>query len=220
MWHATGIIDNRDSNRAAAGTPAAGSARPAAGAIEMAKASAGERETELTRCHGGAVRGHAQVRAVRRDGWTKARRLVFLEHLAATCNVTLSAEAAGMDGKGVYRLRQRDSGFRAAWADALREGYAALELELLHRARFGTEKPVFHAGKQVGVIRSYSDTVALRLLLAHKTAIDAERAREGTAAAEAGAPGLVIDELREKLREMRARKEAARARLAGDEDGP
>ncbi len=62
----------------------------------------------------------------RRDGWTPNRRRLFLEALANTCNVSAACRAAGMSSSAIYPLRQRDAAFRAAWADALREGYFRL----------------------------------------------------------------------------------------------
>lgn len=51
---------------------------------------------------------------VRSDGWTPRKRKIFLEHLAATSNVTASAAEAGMSASGVYQLRLRDILFREA----------------------------------------------------------------------------------------------------------
>jgi hypothetical protein len=81
-----------------------------------------------------------QEKPVRRDGWSPARRTRFLSTLAATCNVTLACETAGMSDVGAYKLRQRDAAFRAAWRRALREGYARLESDLLQRALTGEAK--------------------------------------------------------------------------------
>lgn len=65
------------------------------------------------------------------------RRQIFLEHLAATCNVTASAEAAGVHVTTTYVCRMRDEGFRADWDAALVQGYARLEAALLERASSG-----------------------------------------------------------------------------------
>ncbi len=53
----------------------------------------------------------------RRDGWTPARQLRFLDMLARTRSVTRAAAATGMSRESAYRLRNRDSGglFAAAW---------------------------------------------------------------------------------------------------------
>jgi hypothetical protein len=70
----------------------------------------------------------------RRDGWTAKKREVFLDVLAATCNVSRAAGAVGMSTTGLYQLRLRDGGFAALWAEALELGYQRLEDELLARA--------------------------------------------------------------------------------------
>ena len=78
--------------------------------------------------------GRLLRRAVRKDGWTKARRRTFLEVLAATCNVRRAVEAAGQTSYGAYALRRRDGAFALLWNEALEQGYLRLEDELLLRA--------------------------------------------------------------------------------------
>lgn len=53
----------------------------------------------------------------RRDGWTPARQLRFLDALARTRSITRAAAAAGMSRESAYRLRKRASAglFAAAW---------------------------------------------------------------------------------------------------------
>ncbi len=70
----------------------------------------------------------------RRVKFTPARRELFLENLAASCNVTASAAAAGVSFSAAYRCRMRDPEFRAAWAEAIDQGYAMLEAGLLEQA--------------------------------------------------------------------------------------
>lgn len=125
------------------------------------------------------LRGAAQVQRERAGTWTKAKRTEFLEQLAATANVRASARAVGMSEPGVYRLRQRSAEFRAAWAVALSEGYAKLELMLLERAMNGTVKPIFQLGKEVGSVTEYSDRLALTLLNAHRATVHRERVGAG-----------------------------------------
>lgn len=91
----------------------------------------------------------------RRDGWTPARQLAFLEILARTRSVTAAARSVGMSREGAYRLRRRaDAGlFAATWDRAMGAGRIALtraEVDESHRrliARgFGTERtPSFAA---------------------------------------------------------------------------
>ncbi|WP_114227421.1 MULTISPECIES: hypothetical protein [Sphingomonas] len=57
----------------------------------------------------------------RRDGWTVARQLAFLDSLARTRHVGTAAAAAGMSREGAYRLRDRqpDGLFAAMWQRAM-----------------------------------------------------------------------------------------------------
>lgn len=80
------------------------------------------------------------VRKRRHASFGKERRRTFLEHLAATCNVTASADAAGVSHSCVYANRMKDPGFRADWALALEQGYARLEMALLERTFGGASR--------------------------------------------------------------------------------
>lgn len=173
-------------------------------------------ERRVVRNHGGPIAGHAQVRRMKSTRWTEARQIAFLEHLAVTANVAAAAEAAGMSKVQVYRIRRRDPAFRAAWSEALRQGYEALEIVLLHRAMHGVERPVFHGGAQIGTVREYSDAVAVRLLQLHRATVDGARARDLDSSEEP--PELAIEEIRAKLEEMRVRR-AALAAPADESDG-
>lgn len=75
-----------------------------------------------------------QVRRVRKDGWTKARRARFLDMLALSCNVRMAAREAGMATNNAYRLRSTDPQFAELWREALIAGYERLEMELVGRA--------------------------------------------------------------------------------------
>nr|WP_294171132.1 hypothetical protein [uncultured Sphingomonas sp.] len=67
--------------------------------------------------------------------FTAAKQKTFLDSFASTCNVRMSAEAAGVDTTTVYRLRRRSQAFQHAWDAAQEQGYAALEADLVRRAR-------------------------------------------------------------------------------------
>lgn len=59
---------------------------------------------------------------------------VFLDHLAASCNVSWSCAQAGISTVTAYNHRRADSGFARGWEEALRHGYVRLETELLGTA--------------------------------------------------------------------------------------
>lgn len=96
----------------------------------------------------------------------------FLATLTETCNVVRSAKAAGFTANWAYRKRKSDAGFRNAWAEAVREGYARLELVLLERAIKGTPKLVRTASGSDRVMREYSNTLAIALLKRHAETAD------------------------------------------------
>lgn len=79
----------------------------------------------------GKSRRSLQQRAVRKDGWTIAKRKIFLDTLAATCNVTRAVEATGMNVQGLYRLKERDGEFAGLWQQALAQGVERIEEQLL-----------------------------------------------------------------------------------------
>lgn len=66
--------------------------------------------------------------------WTADAEATFLEHLATTANVDLSAAEAGFSDTAIYRQRMADAGFAARWDDALRQGYARIELLIVECA--------------------------------------------------------------------------------------
>lgn len=114
--------------------------------------------------------------AVRRDGWTEARKTRFLEHLAQRGNVHAACAAVGMSREAAYQLRRRDPLVARAWAAALELAREASEQVLACRAIDGIEEDVWHRGEVVGTRRRYDS----RLLLAHLARLDAA-VEQGTA---------------------------------------
>ena len=66
--------------------------------------------------------------------WTDESEARFLDHLASSCNVTLSAAAAGFSKEALYRRRRIDPDFAQAWQTALEQGYVRLEMLLIEGA--------------------------------------------------------------------------------------
>ena len=103
------------------------------------------------------------------DATRRARACeVFLRELATSANVTGSAMAAGVHRATVYRWREEDAAFAAAWDDAVEQATDALEAEMRRRAFEGCLRPVFQGGVKVGEIREYSDRLAEVLLKGHR----------------------------------------------------
>lgn len=160
---------------------------------------------------GFAVDGKSRprVRRQRKAAVTAAQRTKFLETLAESCNVLLSAKEAGFRPQRAYDLKARDAAFRAGWDEALATGYAQLELMMLERALHGVEKVVRLPGGESRVMREYSDRVGLALLKMH---------REG--ASYADADDVDQEEQREACERIAARLERLRERdgsRAGDQ---
>ena len=72
--------------------------------------------------------------ASRGKRWTEAAEALFLDALAASCNVRHSAETAGFSTRAVYARRRRDAAFAAHWQQALEQGHARLEAGLVAAA--------------------------------------------------------------------------------------
>lgn len=71
-------------------------------------------------------KGNARINA--------AKRKIFFNHLSQTANVSASARLAGLSSGAIYDERLRSSEFKANWFEALAEGYARLEADLLAEA--------------------------------------------------------------------------------------
>ena len=74
--------------------------------------------------------------------WTPKLQRDFLEHVATTGSVTISAARVGMSPAAAYQLKQRPEGaaFRLGWAAAVLIARARLADELLDRAIWGHEE--------------------------------------------------------------------------------
>jgi hypothetical protein len=73
------------------------------------------------------------------DRWTEQAETVFLDHLAASCNVLASCEAAGFCNTTVYKRRREDAAFAQRWQAALEQGYLRIEMALVRRANEALE---------------------------------------------------------------------------------
>jgi hypothetical protein len=71
---------------------------------------------------------------------------------------------AGIDRGTHYDWLRKDREYRAQFEAATDQAAQALEDEAVRRAYEGVERPVYQMGKQVGVIREYSDTLLIFLL--------------------------------------------------------
>lgn len=115
-----------------------------------------------------------QLKRARRAAFNKARREAFLNTLAATCNVRMAIEAAGVWRTTVYDARRRDAAFAALWQEALTIGYERLEAALLARA-MGTDgsAPDFNFSDPEAILPEGKIDTALgmQLLGRHRAAV-------------------------------------------------
>lgn len=132
-------------------------------------------------------------------------RTYFLQALAETSNVTQSAATAGIAPSRAYKVRREDQDFAAQWAEALREGYDHLEMEVLGHLRAADPTKKFDVAS------------AIRLLTTHRESVAAERARTGDRDPQSVLDS--IDAMIDLMRERRAANSVVIAETAGGDDG-
>lgn len=113
-----------------------------------------------------AARGSQKRRPKRRE-FTAARKAEFLCHFAATCNAKASALAAGVAQNTVYAHRRSDEQFRLAWEEALDQGYARLEAQLVREASEPIAVEADEAAAEA-VMREIDARTALAILEAYR----------------------------------------------------
>ncbi len=126
--------------------------------------------------------GNLQIRNVRKNAWGTTKQAAFLDHLAATCNVKMSARAVGSFSAVAYKTRRRDPSFAAAWDAALDTGYAALETMLIARAHDTLQRTVrLPIGETAGVPgpNDMTTEMAMKLLSAHRGTMNGKKNSSG-----------------------------------------
>lgn len=140
--------------------------------------------------------------------WSNAKQEKFLATLADTANVTASAKAVNFKEAAVYDFRRKSAAFRAAWHDALCEGYAKLELMMLERAMAALRPETGDASIDLArtKVEEYSNKLAIGLLAAHRATVRGERASLPKVAYNAAETRAQVVE---RLTDMRERMKAA-----------
>jgi hypothetical protein len=80
---------------------------------------------------------------------------VFIRALGGTANVSGACRACGVCRDTAYDHRERFPDFKRQWDEAEAFALDTLYTTGLQHATFGTEKPVYHGGVQVGTITEY-----------------------------------------------------------------
>ena len=91
----------------------------------------------------------------------------FLRTLDRTGSVSFAARRIGVSRDTLYRLKARDAGFAARWAEALAGAMDRLHDEAMRRSLEGTERAVLYRGRQVASVRDYDDGLLMFLLRQH-----------------------------------------------------
>jgi hypothetical protein len=97
-------------------------------------------------------------------GWSAVRQRLFIETLAETGSVHLSAKAAGLSARSAYSLRIRSPAFAAAWDAAQPLAVGRLSALAFDRAIHGRIEQVYHDGQLVAERRVPSDKLTTWLL--------------------------------------------------------
>ena len=97
-------------------------------------------------------------------GWSADRQRLYIETLAETGSVHLSAKAAGLSARSAYALRVRSPAFSAAWDAAQQLAVGRLSALAFDRAIHGRIEQVYHQGALVGEKRVPSERLLMWLL--------------------------------------------------------
>lgn len=167
--------------------------------------------------------GRLQVRPACRGKLTRAAEQLFLSALSATCNVRLSAAAAGASPAAFYRRRGRSAAFDREFRLALERGYTQLEMAAFEAAAPDSHYHDAWRSNDPPALPPMTISQSLQLLHLHE-----KSARQGwTPAHGRRRRGESDDTHRERLRAMsaagRAREaemEAVRAAIEMEESGP
>ena len=122
-------------------------------------------------------------------------RPAFIESFRKCGNVTQAAKDVGIARRTAYQSYHSSKEFRDEWDNAEKEATEVLASEARRRGFEGFDKPVFQGGKQVGVVREYSDTLLIFLMKAR----DPQTYRERTSIEHSG--NLTVRTLADVARE-------------------
>ena len=112
-----------------------------------------------------------QIVTTRGHRWSDEAEEIFLDHLAATANISASAKACGFTTQALYSRRRTDPAFQQRWNVALAQGYAHLEALLVQRAIEALEGFAPDPDTPI-IIRDMTVKDALILLGHHRRAIE------------------------------------------------
>jgi len=157
-------------------------------------------------------RRRVQVRKERKDGFTAAKRQVFLDHLASCCNIRRSAKAAGVTAETINYHRRTDPLFAQQCVEAIQAGYDMIESMSLEEAATGGH---YVPGDTPVPEAKFDKELALHLLRLRRAPIGRRTGQAGQAPRRVSEKAL-NDSLLAKLEVLNRR----RARVKRKKDSP
>ena len=155
-----------------------------------------------------------QARKVRHDGWTAARREIFLDHYAEHGNAAAACRAAGMDGGAAYRLCRRDPEFAAQYAEAFAISKLHLEELAVLYAKTRGQAPAGPDGTPPPDLANFDPNFALSLLNRQRPSVTGRGRGPRPRAASVAELIETAVKLLGMLKKRRAKARLAKARLA------
>ena len=167
--------------------------------------------------------GKAQKVPAKANNWTREMEQAFLNELAATANVRASLKTIERTHASLYQRRRNKPSFRQEWDEALAEGYARLEAELLDEALNGVPTVLLAPGAEpVEPVerRRAPDRLRLNLLAQHGKRVAEFRASNAGKADESEDLRRMITQRLKRLGEwLRANEGAGSASVTGSGEG-
>lgn len=110
--------------------------------------------------------GQGRTKPLKASQLRQLQKAQFVTAFAESGNVSAACRVADIDRSTYYYWLEHDALFAARVAQAQEQANDALELEARRRAIEGWEEPVWSAtkGKQIGMVRKFSDTLLIFLL--------------------------------------------------------
>lgn len=102
--------------------------------------------------------------SIKVGGWSAARQKIFIESLAETGSVHLSAKSAGLSARSAYGLRIRSASFAAAWDVAQQLAVGRLSALAFDRAIHGSIQQVYRDGDLIAERQAPSERLLMWLL--------------------------------------------------------
>ena len=87
-----------------------------------------------------------KVRRAGQDRWSKRKERIFFDELAATANIRMAAEAAGVSANAVHARRLRHRLFAAKWAAVEAVAKASISMHLIEETKKSFDPASLEAG--------------------------------------------------------------------------